>query len=165
MAMAQPQQTYPPKDAMNQQAFDIPPLEGHEYVASQTQPILLQTGHVLTGTLFSYDAPAGAPPGYASAPPAGAPGGLAPQEGAPGDKVVPLDRLRQEPQLIDCPNCKVKAPTKVQGRSKGKQQFMNVFWWPLPNRKTWSEKVHWYCSNCDIELAMQKDGKELQVLV
>ena len=42
---------------------------------------------------------------------------------------------------------------------------MNVFWWPLPNRKTWWEKTHWFCSNCDIELAMQKDGKELQVLV
>jgi hypothetical protein len=57
-------------------------------------------------------------------------------------------------------------PVPVAGAPpKGKQQFMNVFWWPLPNRKTWWEKTHWFCSNCDIELAMQKDGKELEVLV
>lgn len=78
---------------------------------------------------------------------------------------VPLERLQRRPQWIDCPNCKTKAQTQVQGRSPGKQTFMNVFWWPLPNRKHWWETTHWYCKNCHKEVASQKDGKDIQLLV
>lgn len=78
---------------------------------------------------------------------------------------VPLNKLQPQPQLVDCPNCKQQAETVVQGRSKGKQRFMNIFWWPLPNRKHWWEKIHWYCKNCEVELAMQKEGHPLEVLV
>lgn len=78
-------------------------------------------------------------------------------------KTVPLEKLKLEPQWVDCPLCKKQAQTKVQGRSDGKRKFMNVFWWPLPGRETWWEKTHWYCTSCNGELAMQKNGKELQV--
>lgn len=84
---------------------------------------------------------------------------------APAGDARPLDALTAQPEWIDCPNCHQRAQTEIQGRSKGKQRFMNVFWWPLPNRKHWWEEVKWFCSNCKIQVASQKNGKNLQVLV
>lgn len=78
--------------------------------------------------------------------------------------VVPLSQLQMKPQSIDCPNCHERHQTKVAGRSEGKKKLHNILWWPMPNRKHYWEKTHWYCSNCDYELAMQKFGKPLQVL-
>ena len=43
--------------------------------------------------------------------------------------------------------------------------FMNVLWWPLPDRRLFWEKKYWYCQECNKELAIQKRGKDLQVLV
>lgn len=88
------------------------------------------------------------------------------QTSAPLEPSVPLTQLvatRQQP--VDCPSCHEHTLTSVEGRSEGRQQFMNVFWWPLPDRKHWWEKTHWYCSGCKVELAVQKRGKELRVLV
>ncbi|KAG9249764.1 uncharacterized protein F5Z01DRAFT_467021 [Emericellopsis atlantica] len=91
-----------------------------------------------------------------------APNGVSGPEPA-GKNIVPLEKLDVRPQWVHCPQCNRDTQTRVQGRSEGKTKFMNVFWWPLPNRRHWWEKTHWYCLKCDKELAMQKYGKELQV--
>lgn len=78
---------------------------------------------------------------------------------------VPLNKLRIEPQWVDCPNCKETAQTMVKGRGEGMQTFMSIMFWPISGRKHWFEKTHWFCSNCEKELASQKNGEELQVLV
>ena len=91
--------------------------------------------------------------------------GTAFQQPAPGsDGPAALAQLEAHPQQIDCPNCSKRTQTRVEGRSKGKQTFMNVMWWPLPGRRHWWEKTHWFCENCDYELAVQKYGKDLEVL-
>jgi DNA-directed RNA polymerase subunit RPC12/RpoP len=79
--------------------------------------------------------------------------------------LVPLEHLSREPQHIHCPKCKQNQKTMVKGRSKGMMTFMDIFWWPLPNRKHWFETVHWFCGNCNVEVAMKKSGKPIQVLV
>ncbi|KAJ6438857.1 LITAF-like zinc ribbon domain-containing protein [Purpureocillium lavendulum] len=79
-------------------------------------------------------------------------------------RVVPLRQLRPQPQWIECPKCGETAQTQVQGRSKGMQTFMNVFWWPLPGRKYWWEKTRWLCGNCEAQLAMQKNNEDLVVM-
>ncbi|KAL6857538.1 hypothetical protein ACO1O0_004976 [Amphichorda felina] len=81
------------------------------------------------------------------------------------EPAVPLDRLQHRPQWIDCPSCHARSQTQVQGRSQGKQRFMNVFWWPLPGRKHWWETTHWFCKSCHTEIASQKNGKDIQILV
>ncbi|OAQ60558.1 LITAF-like zinc ribbon domain-containing protein [Pochonia chlamydosporia 170] len=78
---------------------------------------------------------------------------------------IPLDKLQPRAQWIDCPECGKRSQTVVEGRSEGMKTFMNLMWWPLPGRKHWFEKIHWSCSNCNKQLAMQKNGKDLQVLV
>jgi hypothetical protein len=80
-----------------------------------------------------------------------------------GVSPVPLSQLRVEEQWIDCPSCKNRTRTRIQARSKGMKQFMNVFWWPLPGRKDWWSTVRWFCASCNAELASQKDRKDLQV--
>jgi hypothetical protein len=67
------------------------------------------------------------------------------------------------PELVECPNCHRTTQTRVVGRSKGKERFMNIFWWPMPERKHWWEKTEWFCGECDKELATQKFGKEIEV--
>lgn len=84
---------------------------------------------------------------------------------AQGSKaVVPLARLRPLPQWIECPKCGKTTQTEVQGRSKKMRRFMNVFWWPLPGREQWWETLHWSCSDCQQEVATQKNGKELKLV-
>ncbi|SPO01394.1 uncharacterized protein DNG_04070 [Cephalotrichum gorgonifer] len=88
-------------------------------------------------------------------------------QGIPGEPqaTVPLEELKVEPQWIDCPNCKQTAQTTVKGRGEGMNLFMDVMFWPIRGRRHWFETTHWFCSNCEKELASQKNGKELRVLV
>ncbi|RFU81115.1 litaf-like zinc ribbon domain-containing [Trichoderma arundinaceum] len=88
-----------------------------------------------------------------------------PQDTGLSTKSVPLENLQPSPEWVNCPNCKQHAQTSVQGRTEGMRKFMNVFWWPLPNREHWFEETKWFCSNCNKQLAIQKHGKNLQVLV
>lgn len=76
---------------------------------------------------------------------------------------VPLERLRPEPQMVDCPHCHKTTQTRLEGRGKGMKLFMNIFWWPLPGRRTWWETLKWHCGECGEVLATQKNGKELVV--
>ncbi|KAF4121042.1 hypothetical protein GMORB2_2528 [Geosmithia morbida] len=83
-----------------------------------------------------------------------------------GPVTVPLTQLSPtRQQWIDCPGCSRPTRTSVEGRSEGRKLFMNVFWWPLPNRKHWWEKTHWYCSGCRTEVAVQKRGEDLRILI
>ncbi|KAH7029561.1 uncharacterized protein B0I36DRAFT_385039 [Microdochium trichocladiopsis] len=77
-----------------------------------------------------------------------------------------LEDLKPDgPETIDCPSCHQRAQTTVKGRTDGMKTFMNVFWWPLPDRKHWWEETKWYCENCKVQVASQKHGKNIQVLV
>ncbi|KAI6778290.1 uncharacterized protein J7T54_008468 [Emericellopsis cladophorae] len=108
------------------------------------------------------DSHSGATAGTPSGAPNDAPNGAAGLE--PVDRtIVPIEKLDVRPQWVHCPHCNQDTQTRIQGRSEGKAKFMDVFWWPLPNRRHWWEKTHWYCLKCDKELAMQKYGKELQI--
>ncbi|KAJ2976888.1 hypothetical protein NQ176_g4686 [Zarea fungicola] len=77
---------------------------------------------------------------------------------------VPLDKLRALPQTVECPHCHNIVKTSVQGRGKGMQRFMNVMFWPLPDRRYWWETMTWRCGECEAALATQKNGKDLKVL-
>ena len=80
--------------------------------------------------------------------------------------VADLSRLTgRGPETIDCPSCGQRAQITVQGRSEGKKKFMNVFWWPMPDRKHWWEETRWHCGHCEVQVASQKHGKNVQVLV
>lgn len=77
---------------------------------------------------------------------------------------VSLDKLEPRAQWIDCPKCNRRTQTVVQGRSERKQNMMSLMFWPLPNCKHWWEQTHWFCKECNTELAKQKYGKEMEVL-
>lgn len=42
------------------------------------------------------------------------------------------------------------------------KRFMNVMWWPLPNRRQWWEKTHWFCEACGEEVATQVYGHDVK---
>ncbi|KAJ1325440.1 LITAF-like zinc ribbon domain-containing protein [Microdochium nivale] len=74
-------------------------------------------------------------------------------------------RADVRPQTVDCPSCGQRTTARVEARSEGKRRFMNVFWWPLPGREHWWEETKWYCGGCEVQLASQKWGMNMNVLV
>ncbi|KAM3463710.1 hypothetical protein NHJ6243_003115 [Beauveria neobassiana] len=77
---------------------------------------------------------------------------------------VALERMRPVSQTVQCPHCGQIVKTIVDGRGKGMQRFMDVFFWPLPGRRNWWETTTWRCGDCEVVLASQKNGKDIKVM-
>ncbi|KAI9898103.1 hypothetical protein N3K66_006463 [Trichothecium roseum] len=84
-------------------------------------------------------------------------------------KVTPLHLLSETPQWIDCHFCRQRTKTVVKKDGAGLQFLTGavlclvcICLAPLPCCLNWFEETHWYCSNCNKQVAHRVGDHPLQ---
>ncbi|KAH8700432.1 LITAF-like zinc ribbon domain-containing protein [Talaromyces proteolyticus] len=92
--------------------------------------------------------------------------------GQPVPQVTPLEKLNDQPALIDCPFCQYRAMTRVNEEDSSQTSiaalfcciFCGIIGACIPYICKWAQDFHHFCTHCNAKVAIRSNEGPVQVL-